>query len=116
MEENIVRALLSQLRAWRCRQKETRSSRFGPTRIIQETRGYMCRKGTRIAFYQAHKERLTHPLKRKGTASGGFHGSGDHRDRRQTEEILSLHGPRALAYMGGGGQGSHVEAGFGRTF
>ena len=30
------------------------------------TKGYMCRKGTRIPFYQSHKERLTHPLKREG--------------------------------------------------
>ncbi|MBP1727517.1 MAG: anaerobic dehydrogenase, typically selenocysteine-containing, partial [Deltaproteobacteria bacterium] len=30
------------------------------------TKGYMCRKGTRLAFYQSHKERLTHPLKREG--------------------------------------------------
>ncbi len=80
------------------------------------TRGYMCRKGTRIAFYQAHKERLTHPLKREGN---GF--SRISWDQAITEisgklkDILSLHGPRALAYMGGGGQGSHVEAGFGRT-
>ncbi len=80
------------------------------------TRGYMCRKGTRIAFYQAHKERLTHPLKREGN---GFRRISW--DQAITEiagklkDILSLHGPRALAYMGGGGQGSHVEAGFGRT-
>jgi len=31
------------------------------------------------------------------------------------KEILNKYGPRALAYMGGGGQGRHMEAGFGRT-
>ena len=81
------------------------------------TKGYMCRKGTRIAFYQSHKERLTHPLKREGNNFKRISW-----DQAITEiaaklkEILSHHGPRALAYMGGGGQGSHVEAGFGRTF
>jgi anaerobic selenocysteine-containing dehydrogenase len=81
------------------------------------TKGYMCRKGTRIAFYQSHKERLTHPLKREGSNFKRISW-----DQAITEiaaklkEILSHHGPRALAYMGGGGQGSHVEAGFGRTF
>ena len=80
------------------------------------TKGYMCRKGARIAFYQSHKERLTHPLKREGE---DFHRISW--DQAITEiagklkEILSVRGPRALAYMGGGGQGSHMEAGFGRT-
>jgi len=80
------------------------------------TKGYMCRKGTRIAFYQSHKERLTHPLKREGNNFTRISW-----DQAITEiaaklkEILSHYGPRALAYMGGGGQGSHVEAGFGRT-
>ena len=80
------------------------------------TRGYMCRKGTRIAFYQSHKERLTHPLKREG---GEFRRiSWDQAISEIAEKlkhILDRHGPRSLAYMGGGGQGSHVEAGFGRT-
>jgi anaerobic selenocysteine-containing dehydrogenase len=80
------------------------------------TKGYMCRKGARIAFYQSHKDRLTHPLKREGE---DFHRISW--DQAITEiagklkEILSVRGPRALAYMGGGGQGSHMEAGFGRT-
>ena len=80
------------------------------------TKGYMCRKGTRIPFYQSHKERLTHPLKRDG--SGFKKISWDQaidEIAAKLKEILSAHGPHALAYMGGGGQGSHVEAGFGRT-
>ena len=80
------------------------------------TRGYMCRKGTRIAFYQSHTERLIHPLKREGNEFKRI--SWDqaiHEIAAKLKETLSLHGPAALAYMGGGGQGSHVEAGFGRT-
>ena len=80
------------------------------------TNGYLCRKGTRIAFYQSHKERLTHPLKREGTEFRRI--SWDQAIAEiagKLKDIVSHHGPRALAYMGGGGQGSHVEAGFGRT-
>ncbi|MGE5839874.1 MAG: molybdopterin-dependent oxidoreductase, partial [Deltaproteobacteria bacterium] len=80
------------------------------------TKGYMCRKGARIAYYQSHKERLTHPLKREGREFKRI--SWDQAVSEiagKIKEILSLHGPRSLAYMGGGGQGSHVEAGFGRT-
>ena len=80
------------------------------------TKGYICRKGTKIPFYQSHKERLTHPLKRDG--SGFKKISWDQAIDEiagKLKEILSFHGPRTLAYMGGGGQGSHVEASFGRT-
>jgi anaerobic selenocysteine-containing dehydrogenase len=80
------------------------------------TKGYMCRKGKRIPFYQSHKERLTHPLKREGDDFKKI--SWDQAINEiaaKLKEILERHGPRALAYMGGGGQGSHVEAGFGRT-
>ncbi|MBN2034463.1 MAG: molybdopterin-dependent oxidoreductase [Deltaproteobacteria bacterium] len=80
------------------------------------TKGYMCRKGAKIPFYQTHKERLTHPLKRDGSDFKKI--SWDRAIEEiatKLKEILNLHGPRALAYMGGGGQGSHMEAGFGRT-
>ena len=80
------------------------------------TKGYMCRKGTRIALCQSHRERLTHPLKREGNEFKRI--SWDQAIAEiavKLREILERSGPRALAYMGGGGQGSHVEAGFGRT-
>jgi len=80
------------------------------------TKGYMCRKGARIPFYQFHKERLTHPLKREGKAFIKI--SWDQAIAEiaaKLKQVLDLHGPRSLAYMGGGGQGSHVEASFGRT-
>jgi anaerobic selenocysteine-containing dehydrogenase len=80
------------------------------------TKGYMCRKGTKIPFYQSHQERLTHPLKRHGEDFRKI--SWDQaidEISAKLKEILNRRGPRALAYMGGGGQGCHVEAGFGRT-
>jgi anaerobic selenocysteine-containing dehydrogenase len=70
----------------------------------------------KIAQYQAHEERLTHPLKRQGAQFVKI--SWDKAIAEIAErlkEILDQYGPRALAYMGGGGQGCHLEAGFGRT-
>ncbi len=70
----------------------------------------------RIAHYQHHGERLTHPLKSYG--NGFKRISWDQAVEEiatRLKAVLNLRGPRALAYMGGGGQGCHMEAGFGRT-
>jgi len=87
-----------------------------PDKAHPRTEGYMCRKGARIAHYQNHKERLTYPLKREGdrfVQIGWDQAIAEIADRLQG--ILGEHGPRSLAFMGGGGQGSHMETGFGRT-
>jgi len=90
--------------------------RVRPHKAHPRTRGYICRKGTRISHYQAHKERLTHPLKREGDQFVKITWEQAIAEIAQRlQEILRDHGPRALAYMGGGGQGSHMETGFGRT-
>ena len=76
--------------------------------------GYTCRKGMNIAYHEHHADRLKHPLKRIG----------DHFERiswdqaiteiaEKIRSIVSTHGPKAYAYMGGGGQGCHFEAAFG---
>jgi len=87
-----------------------------PNKAHPRTRGYICRKGTKLAHYQDHKERLTHPLKREGDrfVTIGWNQAIAEIAQR-LKEILREHGPRSLAYMGGGGQGSHMETGFGRT-
>jgi anaerobic selenocysteine-containing dehydrogenase len=93
-----------------------RITKVRPDRDHPRTKGYVCRKGMKIAHYQDHKERLTHPLKREGDQFVKI--SWDQAISEIAEklkQILSKHGPRALAYMGGGGQGCHMEAGFGRT-
>jgi anaerobic selenocysteine-containing dehydrogenase len=81
------------------------------------SQGYLCRKGTKIAFFQNNPERLKYPLKRMGT---GFERiSWDQaldEIAARTKEIVTAHGPRAIAYMGGGGQGCHFEAAFGLRF
>jgi len=81
------------------------------------SQGYLCRKGASIAYFQNNPERLKFPLKR----------SGDRFERiswaqaldeiaAKVKEIVTTHGPRSVAYMGGGGQGCHFEAAFGVRF
>src|SRR5512136_2428433 len=78
------------------------------------SQGYFCRKGASIAFYQHHADRLSYPLKRVGDRFERI--SWDQAIDEIAEKlraIVDTYGPRSLAYMGGGGQGSHFEATFG---
>jgi len=81
------------------------------------SQGYLCRKGANIAYFQNNPERLRFPLKRVG---GRFERISW--DRALDEiadkirDIVQTHGPRSVAYMGGGGQGCHFEAAFGLRF
>ncbi len=87
-----------------------------PDKTHPRTRGYICRKGTKIGYYQDHKERLTHPLRREGDRFVKITWDQAMAEiAERLREIIENHGPRSLAYMGGGGQGSHMETGFGRT-
>ncbi len=75
--------------------------------------GYACRKGLSIDHYQHHEDRLTHPLKRVGDRFEKI--SWDQAIAEIGEKlqgILQKHGPRSLAFVGGGGQGCHLEAAF----
>src|SRR5512139_2320970 len=75
--------------------------------------GYVCRKGTSIAYHQHNADRLSHPLKKVG---GGFQqipweqAIGEIAEKLRA--ILEAHGPRAIAYMGGGGVANHCELAF----
>ncbi|MBW2208403.1 MAG: molybdopterin-dependent oxidoreductase [Deltaproteobacteria bacterium] len=87
-----------------------------PDKNHPRTRGYVCRKGLKVAHYQDHKDRLTAPLKRSGDQFieiSWEQAISEIADKLR--DIIDRHGPRALAYMGGGGQGCHMEAGFGRN-
>ncbi len=76
--------------------------------------GYACRKGLKVDFHQHNADRLTHPLKKVGDSfekiswEQAFSEIGE-----KLKKIVADHGPRSFAYMGGGGQGGHMEAGFG---
>ena len=98
----------------------TEGSRILKVRADKEnprSQGYICRKGVNIAYFQNNPERLKYPLKRMG----------DRFERiswkqaldeiaAKLKEIVGQHGPRSVAYMGGGGQGCHFEAAFGDHF
>lgn len=80
------------------------------------SKGYLCRKGQNISNFQTHDERLTKPLKKTParfveiTWEQAFDEIG-----QKLRTIVDAHGPRSYAFMGGGGQGSHFEAGFGTS-
>ena len=81
------------------------------------SQGYLCRKGANIAFFQNNPERLKYPLKRVGSRFERI--SWDQaldEIAGKIKETVQTHGPRSLAYMGGGGQGCHFEAAFGLRF
>ncbi|MBF0238057.1 MAG: molybdopterin-dependent oxidoreductase [SAR324 cluster bacterium] len=78
------------------------------------SQGYVCRKGTSIASYQHHDDRLTHPLKR--TPQGFEKISWEQAITEISEKLKAVtqtHGPKSYAFLGGGGQGTHFEAAFG---
>lgn len=91
-----------------------RIAKVRPDRANPRSAGYACRKGLRVAHHQHHAGRLTHPLKRVG---GRFERVSWEQAldeiAARLQAVVGAHGPRALAYVGGGGQGSHFEAAFG---
>ncbi|MBI4830192.1 MAG: molybdopterin-dependent oxidoreductase [Candidatus Lindowbacteria bacterium] len=78
------------------------------------SQGYACRKGLSIAHFQNHTQRLTHPLKRVGNTFEKITWEQAISEiAAKLNELTGAHGPKCLAYMGGGGQGCHFEAAFG---
>jgi anaerobic selenocysteine-containing dehydrogenase len=76
--------------------------------------GYVCRKGLNVAFHQHNADRLRYPLKRiKGRFERITWDQAIDEISARLKEIIGLHGPRSIAYMGGGGMGCHFEAAFG---
>lgn len=87
-----------------------------PDKGHPRTKGYICRKGAKLAHYQENKERLTHPLKKAGGRFAKISWEQAVSEiAERLQRTIGVHGPRSLAYMGGGGQGCHAEASFGRT-
>ena len=96
------------------RVENNRMVKVRPDKDNPRSEGYACRKGLNVAFHQHHSQRLNHPLKK---VNGEFQRvSWDQAIGEISEKLRSIvdtHGPRSLAYMGGGGQGCHFEAAFG---
>lgn len=85
-----------------------------PDKSNARSEGYFCRKGMNIAYHQHNADRLKYPLKRVGNSFKRI--SWDQaidEIAAKLKSIISEHGPRSFAYMGGGGQGCHFEAAFG---
>ncbi len=94
--------------------ENNRMVKVRPDKDNPRSEGYVCRKGLSVAYHQHHTQRLTHPLKRVGDKFVQV--SWDQAIDEiavQLKSIVEKHGPKSLAYMGGGGQGCHFEAAFG---
>lgn len=96
--------------------EDGRLARVRPDKDNPRSQGYACRKGLNVIYHQYPQDRLTQPLKRVGDQFEAISWE------QATSEIahklrglLAEHGPRCLAYMGGGAQGGHMEGGFGLT-
>lgn len=74
------------------------------------SKGYICQKAARLAHYQNHDDRLTHPLMR--LPDGSFvrvtwdQALDDIAQR--LKDVRDQHGGRAFAFYGGGGQANHL--------
>ncbi|MEZ4528918.1 MAG: molybdopterin-dependent oxidoreductase [Desulfobacterales bacterium] len=94
--------------------KEGKMVKVRPDKDNPRSKGYACRKGRNILYHQYPADRLFQPLKRVGDRFEPV--SWDQAIEEIAEKLRNItdgHGPRSLAYMGGGGQGGHMEAGFG---
>ncbi|MBC8246398.1 MAG: molybdopterin-dependent oxidoreductase, partial [Deltaproteobacteria bacterium] len=94
--------------------EDNRMAKVRPDKDNLRSQGYICRKGLKVAYHQHHDQRLTHPLKRVGDNFEKI--SWDQaidEIAQKLRAIVDQYGPKAMAYMGGGGQGCHFEAAFG---
>ncbi len=82
------------------------------------TRGYLCNKAFAIAHYVEHGDRLRQPMRRQpdgrfepidwATAIGEI--------AARLNDIRARHSPRAIALVGIGGQGNHMDAPYAMAF
>ena len=96
--------------------KGGKMSRVRPDRENPRSKGYACRKGLNIIYYQYPEGRLTVPLKKVGERFEQV--SWDQAIEEignKLQDLIAAHGPRSLAYMGASSQGGHFEASFGAS-
>ena len=85
-----------------------------PDKDNPRSKGYACRKGLNVLYHQYQDDRLTRPLKKvNGTFKPVSWDQAVDEIASKMKTIVQKYGPRSLAYMGGGSQGGHMEAGFG---
>ena len=91
-----------------------RMTKVRPDKENPRSKGYVCRKGMNVLYYQYPEGRLTTPLKRIGKEFVPVSwGTAIAEIGERILQIRADHGPRSLAYMGASMQGGHFEAGFG---
>jgi len=87
-----------------------------PDKSNVKSEGYFCRKGMNIAYHQHNADRLKHPLKKVGNKFERISwNQAIDEIAAKLKGIIDQYGPRSFAYMGGGGQGCHLEVAFGVT-
>lgn len=85
-----------------------------PDKENPRSEGYVCRKGLNALYHQYSQDRLTKPLKRVGNEFQPIPWARAIAEiAEKMKALVDRHGPRCLAYMGGGAQGGHFEAAFG---
>jgi anaerobic selenocysteine-containing dehydrogenase len=99
---------------------ETEGPRIAAVRgdaLHPDSQGYLCQKAARLDHYQNHADRLDAPLERR--RDGSYQRIGwDEAIRKiasRLQTIRDLHGGRAIAYYGGGGQGNHLGGVYGAS-
>ena len=94
--------------------ENNRIKRVKPDPENPRSRGYVCRKGLNVIYHQYPRDRLTEPLKRVGDRFEPVSwGEALFEIAEKIKDLVENHGPRALAYMGGGAQGGNFEAAYG---
>ncbi len=92
--------------------EDNRMVKVRPDKDNPRSEGYACRKGLNVIYHQYPKERLTEPLKRVGDRFEPITWEQAIAEiAAKMRKLVDRHGPRCLAYMGGGAQGGHMEAG-----
>jgi len=85
-----------------------------PDKDNPRSKGYSCRKGLKVAYYEHNADRLTHPLKRvNGKHVRITWEQAISEIAAKAKAIHAEHGGRAFAYMGIGALGGHFEAAYG---
>ena len=82
------------------------------------TKGYVCNKAFGIAHYVEHGDRVRHPLRRApdGTYEPIDWTTAIAEIAARLNEIRRRHSPRAIALVGIGGQGNHMDAPYAMAF
>jgi anaerobic selenocysteine-containing dehydrogenase len=84
-------------------------------RANPRSRGYACQKAHRLPYYGGHRDRLTHPLRRR--PDGSFESitweTATSEIARRLVGLRERFGGTAFAFYGGGGQGNHLGGAYG---